>query len=131
MANISNIESKNGNMELMAPGSQSPLGLSIEFLPPDHPTIKKLFASLRDKQKFLSQKGRPMMTADELRASRELITAAAVGWTWGTDSDGEPGEWNGEQPEFSITVLQELLAVDWVREQCDDFLADKKNFFTR
>lgn len=122
---LSSIASHNSTLDLLMPGSSEPIGLRMEVLPPDHSEIKDLMRRILDRRRVLASKGRPVNTADDERASKELCLAAVVGWEW-TDPDAD---WEGSQPSFSKAILKEMLERDWLRSQVDAFLGDDKNFF--
>lgn len=126
---IGKVTSGNGKLVLMFPGTTTPIGLTLEVQPPDTPELKKYVRNQRDKHRALAQRGRPVQTADEERWSREMAITAVVGWEWTEDGDGKPGNWKGEQPDFSKDLLAELVEIEWIRPQIDVFLGDEKNFF--
>lgn len=129
MVDLSKISSNNGKLDLLFPGSTKKLGLRLEITPPDHPDRKQYIASQRDKHRFLAQRGRPAQTADEVRWAKEMAVISVVGLEWTEDDDGNPGEWQGAQPEFSKALVTEMVEVDFILSQIIAFGEDEKNFF--
>ena len=76
----------------------------------------------------LAQRGRMRITPEELEAeSTELLAALTAGWHLVT-LDGHPLD-----VPFSIENARELYAAPalaWLREQVDEFAADRGNFAT-
>lgn len=127
---LSKIASSNGILELLYPGKTDPVGLRFEILPPDHEKLKQYMRKTRDKHRHLAARGRGVQTTDEEKIAKDLAMTAVVGWEWTKDKDGKYiGSINGENPEFSVAVLNDLVNIDWIRIQIDQFLADDKNFF--
>jgi len=130
MVSINAIVSHNKPLSLIHPGSGEPIGLTFELLAPDNPAIKNKLRNLLDMRRHKAQRNQIATAADDERASIEVCKVAVVGWEWEKDSNGNYiGDWNGEQPEFSQSVLSEMLAIDWLRVQVDRELADEKGFF--
>lgn len=129
MVDLSKISSNNGKLDLLYPGSTKKLGLQLEILAPDHPDRKQYISSQRDKHRFLAQRGRPAQTADEIRWAKEMAVLSVVGWTWSEDDDGNPGAWQGTQPEFSKALMTDMVELDFILSQIIAFGEDEKNFF--
>jgi len=124
MLDLATLRTQRAQMEILHPKTGEAVGLRLELLPPDSPEIKAKVRTLRDAVMHKARRNVPVSSADTERNSVELCSVAVVGWEW----HGE-GTWNGEKPSFNRATLAEMLAVDWLRQQVDDYLGDQKNFF--
>jgi hypothetical protein len=58
------------------------------------------------------------------RQGNELLAACTIGWTLQLDEDSEL--------DFSVEAAEDLYSsLRWVREQVDEFIADRANFLTQ
>lgn len=130
MVSIKTIISHNKQLALLHPGTDEPIGLTVELLAPDNPLIKGKIRYLIDMRKHKAQRNQIATAADDERVSLEICKTAVVGWSWDVDKDGKYiGDWEGQQPDFNHQTLSELLELDWLRLQIDRDLNHEQGFF--
>lgn len=118
-------------LELVHPGTKRGLGLFLTLISVNEPGPKKVTARINSAAQKLARKNNSF-TADQLRENAvDILSACTTGWRWGTDADGKPSSWNGEQLEFHPNNLRMVLMIDELRDQVDTEVADNTNFFAK
>lgn len=102
----------------------------IDLYSLESPAIDDVRREMFDRAVTRSQRNsKRIMTLDESREqSADLLAAATAGW-YLVDFEGEPID----EP-FSKESARELYLdpdMTWLKEQVDDFVADKRNFIKR
>lgn len=128
---ISGITTSNYLHKLVHPGTGRYLGLTIELAPTTDPAFKTLERQITDKA--LTKRIRGKVTkSEEIEENRTVLISAVIrGFIWENDADGKPGSFGGEQMKFSPENVAKLLAVEWIKDQIDEALAEQANFFKR
>jgi hypothetical protein len=84
---LSTVSPNNRLIKILHPGTGDEIGLTIELLPLSDPKVRAVKRRVVNERLQRNKK----MTAEAMEKSGiELICAAAVGWTWGKDSNGKP-----------------------------------------
>lgn len=125
---IGKVEKQSSEVEILHPSTLEPTGLVIKVIGYNAPEVKKVIRSLQDAR--LKRRGRLQTDAEREAEQIKIITASVVGWTWGTDPEGNEATLNGEKPEFSTENVKTVLAEEWLRNQVDDANMDERRFFT-
>ena len=129
MTDISTIEAQDREVELRHPANDEGLGWFFSLRSPYSEEVRK--ADRKWQNKRLAQMGRRRgnsLTVESLEVAAEAkIEAAVSGWRFEGDATFE-----GEQPEFSVTKLREIVRNPkhrWIRDFLDTELGDYDSFF--
>lgn len=128
---INNIDPLTYNLRLKHPGNGKYVGLTITLNSTSNDATKKVERKLVDRRLKLSARGKNFNVDEVEDNGIEYLASAIAGWIWEIDDDGEPGSLNGQQPEFNLINARKLLAVDWIKDQIDEALADNARFFQK
>ena len=94
----------------------------IELLGRDS-TVAKAESKRRSQQMLNQMRGNKKVDVDEaVKNSISLLSKLTLGWS-GLDFDGEELEFSREKAIWLYTEYS------WIREQVDEFIADRSNFF--
>jgi len=117
---------KGAVMTLLHPVSRQPLRdgegreVTLILAGQDSEAFRKAQRAATNKR--LSAKGRTKLTAEELEAEAiELLARCTLGWT-GIAFDGRPLDHSAAN---AVRLYERL---PWVREQADEFIADRANY---
>lgn len=123
---LSNIVSHNIFYEVKDPADESPLGLTVELLPTDHPLLKKQESANRTQRNRLAARGKAFTDPQAEELTLRYLQTAIVGWQFapGVTWSGMP---NGTT--FSPVNVKFALGHQWFRDQIDEALGDTSRFF--
>lgn len=123
MSDLSNIQPKNREFEVVNPATDEPTGLVFTLRPDSDEAVKKFERNWTNQQ--LRKRGSQKLTAEGIEyRNKGRIVAAVAGWRWDRDAN-----WHGDKPEFSEEKLREVLKVAWIYKQLDEELANDAAFF--
>lgn len=112
------------SLELKHPSTNELVGLTVELVSTSDKRFKANERKITDVAMKKRARGK-VFTAEEIESNRDvLIASCIVGWKWSKD-----GSFGGDKLEFNPSNVGKLLAVDWIRQQIDDALAEPANFF--
>jgi hypothetical protein len=121
---IGSIKASTFSLEIKHPSTGESVGLTVELVSPTDDRFKRIERKVTDVAMKKRARGKTF-TADELEENRNaLIASTIVGWKWSKD-----GSFGGEKLEFNSSNVAKVLAVDWIRGQIDEALAEPANFF--
>lgn len=129
---ISEIITKNREVELLHPKTDEPLGIHIELRSMHDKRVKLVERKIRDEILKTQSKGKAMKSVDIEANEKRLIEAAMVGWRWEADEQREieqPSMDGEEHPEFTPKNIKRLLSWEWARDTIDEELGNVADFF--
>jgi len=123
---LASADSEGVKMELYHPVEETsfdpPVFLIVVGM--DSDVYQKAQRDLRNKQFKKMQKRNRIrldMTVEETEQNAiELLAKCILGW--------ENVEWEGSPLPYNQDNAKKLLSINWVREQVDEFIGDRRNF---
>lgn len=110
-------------VEITNPATGEPTGIKITLAGPDSDAYRKIAMKVQNEQLQYAMKNRGKTTAERLAANAlETLIGATVSWE-GLAEDGKELECT---PENVRRVYTEF---PFIKEQVDEFLGDRRNFF--
>lgn len=112
-------------LDLKHPTTGEPIGASINLLGADSDAYKQKTIELqRRHMERLRRNSKYRRSPEEMDAdATELLAAVTTGW------DLEVG---GQRPAFSVATAVSIYArFKWIREQVDEFVAERGNFLPK
>lgn len=121
---LSKIGYSTDKLNILNPETNQPIGLSVELVHVDDPSLRSVRRAIEDKLRKLSVKGKTP-TGEQIEANRfQLLTGMLKGWTW-----EEGVNWQGEQLEFTPSNVKMLLKeLPTFADQIDAHGGDLENF---
>ena len=124
---ISTLKAQHAFVNLQHPATREDLGLVIEMRPRHSKEVQRVNEQFEAKHSKRTARGKEPSAAERRNHSKELISAAVVGWEW-TD---EELTFNGEQPDYSADTLKSWMKdYPWILEQLSAYFVEDENFFT-
>lgn len=122
---LSLIMMNNVVLEILNPGSDKPLGLTVEIRSASSPEVRAVQRSITNRSLKLAKRGK-LFTAEEVEENTyDQLCAAIVNWTW---HDG--ATWAGETPSFDPKIAKTIFRkLPFVSSQIDDKLGEDAAFF--
>lgn len=118
-------EAKQENvLEILHPVSQIGIGLKIRIASPDSEKYRKLAQAMRTKIQAMMQRNKGKMPPTEVieEESQKVLIGAVLGW--------EGATWGGQPFECTPDNVKQLFdALPWIKEQVDEYLGNRANFF--
>lgn len=128
MSDLNNIAAVNRTIDILRPDNGEPVGLRIEIRPETSREVKAQQRKNTDKR--LNSQKKKLSAAWIEESYQSVLLAAVAGWEWGTDANGEPANFRGEQPECTPDNVQEIFkALPWVAAQVREAFEDTEAFF--
>lgn len=110
-------------VNIVRPDTGEPTNIKIAVAAPDSEKHRQVSMRIQNEQLKFSLRNKGKATAERLAATGlELLVGVTVGWE-GIAESGDPLQCT---PENVRRVYTEL---PWIREQVDEFLGDRRNFF--
>lgn len=108
------------DLQLEHPVTGEPLDVTIRLLGSDSAAYRNAVKRIAERRR-----GQKRQTLDEMeQQAAELMASITVGWA-NLERDGKP-------VDFSHDAAQQVyIDFPWIREQVDQFVTDRANFFTR
>lgn len=106
------------------PVTKAPTAMRIQVASPDSETFRRVDRRIKNRNMQAARKNKNAMTVEALESSGlELLTAVTLGW--------ENVSMGGEPLAFSAENVRKLYAdFPFIREQVDEFVGERTNFFS-
>jgi hypothetical protein len=117
-----------GMLDILHPATQVAIGMKLRLASPDSEHYRKLVQTMKNKNMaILQRKGNKILSAEAVEESTTAVLAGAVlGFV------GDPPNWGGAPLECDAETMRMVFdKFPWIREQIDEYLGDRANFFNR
>lgn len=128
---LASVKPHTTTLHLVLPGTSKRIGLALELQSLTSPAVEAVDEQTREDARNLREAGKEADKAFWEEAGVKRYCAAVVGWTWGKDFNGEPGNWGGEQLEFAPENVRKVIAHDVVFPQIMKAAGDEARFFAK
>lgn len=126
---LASVKPHTTTLHLVLPGTSKRIGLALELQSLTSPEVEAVDEQTRSEARDLREAGKEADKAFWEEAGVKRYCAAVVGWTWGEDFEGKPGNWKGEQLEFTPENLRKVISHDVVFPQVMRAAGDEARFF--
>ena len=127
-------------IEIVSPGTKSPLGIRITIMHIDDHRLKNLKRKLQDERQRREQRGKILTAETQDENLSEVIYASMLGWEWynptglndkvkGYNPEKMPN-FDGKTPEFTkASVFAMFEKIPWFRDQIGEAVGETESFF--
>lgn len=123
---IAKIKPVNRKIEILHPGDESEIGLSVTLLSMSDPKLAKLKRNIQDERFALERKGKSFKSDDVETNMNRLAFASIVDWKWSKNAQLH----DDKSPELNQKNAYELFRVaPWARDQINAEVGDDAAFF--
>lgn len=124
LADLSTQSHDSSTLSILHPVTGEPVGLEITLASPDSAHYRKVEQQVKDRNLRLVRKSRSgTLSAAALEAgATDILVGAVLSW--------EGAKWGGTELECNEqNVRQVYESLPFIREQVDEYLGDRANFF--
>ncbi|HEV7417680.1 MAG TPA: hypothetical protein VGN98_16100 [Tianweitania sediminis] len=120
---LSTIKPSSLKVDLLHPATGEEIGLTLDVISRDDPTVKRVQRRLTDKR---IKRGFKKVSAEQIDEENiEVLSAAVTGWTWGKDAS-----WGGKKLDCNPENVKIILAQPWFRKQVEEAIGEDADFFS-
>ena len=126
LANLASASEKEATVEILHPKTNESLGIKITVASPDSDKHRKLLQRAKNtNMQIMQRKGNKGITAEAVdESAMNVVVGSVLRW--------EGVTWGGTELECTEeNVRQVFESLPWIKEQVDDFLNDRANFFSQ
>lgn len=138
---LSQIKPTERTIEIINPGTGTPIGVRVTIVSKDDEALKELKRAITDRSMHLQQRNKTFKAEEIEENFRKLLFAATKGWEWynPTGEEGDDGydpeaapDFQGEVPVFNQrNFFRIIIALPFFANQINEECDDTKAFFNQ